>query len=68
MAKATPRLQNAALRMVLGTNVNLLEVSLVVEQILAILEQIEDETVLETIYWFAERQLVQESDKRSPLC
>ena len=44
----------------------LLEVSLVIEKILAILELIEDEASLEAIYWFAERRLVQEPVKEEP--
>lgn len=33
------------------------------EKILAMLEQIEDESELESIYWFVERLLVQETPK-----
>lgn len=34
------------------------------EKILTLLEQIEDESDLESIYWYVERMLVQEETKR----
>jgi len=36
----------------------------VFEKILTLLEQIEDESDLESIYWYVERMLVQEETKR----
>ena len=33
------------------------------EKILALLEQIEDESIMENIYWYVERKLVQEQPK-----
>ena len=42
-----------------GYNVMMMEGSYVFERIVSMLKQIEDENLLERIYWFVERLLVQ---------